>query len=201
MTLDGAYSLNTADEAKAFYDRWAECYEAEMAEHNYATPLRCAQALAEHAVMPSAPLMEIGCGTGLGGAALREAGFETIDGFDISPDMLERARAKNIYRALDLLDLSQPLELPSDTYQNAAGIGVLNPNHMPTTVIDEVLNLLPSGGCFVFSLNDHSLADGRMETRILELTEYNVADLVFKEHGDVLPGIELGGCVYVLKKR
>jgi hypothetical protein len=40
-----------------------------------------------------------------------------------------------------------------------------------------------------------------METRILELTEYGVADLVFKEHGDVLPGIELGGSVYVLKKR
>ena len=201
MTLAGAYSMDSAEEAKAFYDRWAAGYEAEMAENTYATPLRCAKALAEFAETQDGPLAEFGCGTGLGGAALAEAGFSQIEGFDISPDMLEQARAKDIYRNLGLLDLSLALDLPTDTYRNAAAIGVLNPNHMPTTVIDEMLNLLPSGGCLVFSLNDHTLAEGTMETRILELTEYNVADLVFKEHGDVLPGIELGGCVYVLKKR
>ena len=201
MTLKGAYSMSTAGEAKAFYDGWAKGYEAEMAENSYATPLRCAQALAEHALDASAPLVEFGCGTGLGGAALTEAGFSRIDGFDISSDMLEQARAKGIYRALDLIDLSQPVDLPLDSYANAAAIGVLNPNHMPTTVIDGILNLLPPQGCFVFSLNDHSIAEGMMETRLLELTEYNVADIVFKEHGDVLPGIDLGGCVYVLKKR
>lgn len=201
MTLDGAYSMNSADEAKAFYDRWASDYEAEMAGHGYATPMRSAKALAEHASMPWAPVIEFGCGTGLAGAALRDAGFECIDGFDISPDMLAHAQEKQIYRSLDLLDLSQPIELPTDVYQNAAAIGVLNANHMPTTVIDSILGLLPAGGCFVFSLNDHAIAEGTMETRVLELTEYSVADIVFKEHGDVLPGIELGGAVYVLKKR
>ena len=72
---------------------------------------------------------------------------------------------------------------------------------MPSTVFDEILNLLPSGGCFVFSLNDHALAGGTMETRLLELTEHGVADLVFKEHGEHLPGIDLTSSVYVLKKR
>ena len=202
MSLGSAYSLNSAEEAKAFYDRWAAEYEAELAGNGYVTPLRCVQALAGAASMPWAPLAEFGCGTGLGGAALTEAGFECIDGFDISPGMLERAREKGIYRNLELLDLSQPLDdVARDTYQNAAAIGVLNPKHMPTTVLDEILNLLPEGGCFVFSLNDHALADGTMETRLLELTEYGVADLVFKEHGDHLPGTGLTGCVYVLKKR
>ena len=201
MTLDGAYSLDSPDEAKAFYDRWAEGYDAELAENGYITPLRCARALAEFASNPWAPVLEVGCGTGLGGAALTEAGFECIDGFDISPDMLARAQSKEIYRHLDLLDLSQPIELDTETYQNAAAIGVLNANQMPTTVVDEILGLLPSGGCFVLSLNDHALANGQFETRLLELTEFNVADLVFKEHGEHLPGIDLTSSVYVLKKR
>ncbi len=201
MTLDGAYSLNTAEEAQAYYDRWSAGYESELAASGYATPLRCAKALADAASMPWAPLVELGCGTGLGGLALRAAGFECLDGFDISPDMLALAREKDVYRSLDLLDLSQPFELPENTYQNAAAIGVLNPRQMPTTVVDATLDLLPAGGCFVFSLNDHVLADGRMETRLLELTEHGVADLVFKEHGPHLPGIDLTSSVYVLKKR
>ena len=202
MTLGAAYSLQTPEEAKAFYDRWAEDYEAELARNGYVTPLRCAQALADAASMPWAPLVEFGCGTGLGGAVLKEHGFECIDGFDISPEMLEGARGKGIYRSLDTADLSQPLtDIARDTYQNAAAIGVLNPAHMPSTVVDEILGLLPAGGCFVFSLNDHALADGTMETRLLELTEHGVADLVFKEHGAHLPGIDLASSVYVLKKR
>ena len=86
-------------------------------------------------------------------------------------------------------------------YQNAAAIGVLNPQQMPATVIDGMLDILPGGGCLVLSLNDHTLAEGSMETRILELTEYNVADLMFKEHGEHLPGIGLTSSVYVLRKR
>lgn len=202
MSLGSVYSLSSAEEAKAFYDRWAADYETELAKNGYVTPLRCAQALADAASMPWAPLAEFGCGTGLGGAMLREHGFECIDGFDISPGMLEHARSKEIYRSLDIVDLSQPLDdIARDTFQNAAAIGVLNPKHMPATVIDEILNLLPEGGCFVFSLNDHALAEGTFETRLLELTEHGIADLVFKEFGDHLPGTGLTGCVYVLRKR
>ena len=205
MKKDGlgtVYTLGSAQAARAFYDDWAEGYEEELAENGYVTPLRCATALAEHATDPSAPILEIGCGTGLGGLALRAAGFETIDGFDLSPEMLKRAGEKDIYRDLGLVDLSEPLEqLHPGTYANAAAIGVFNPSFMAPTVIDEVLAKLPQGGCFVFSLNDHATADGSFETRILELTEYNVADLVFKEYGEHLPEQHLRSTVYVLKKR
>ncbi|MGD1923064.1 MAG: class I SAM-dependent DNA methyltransferase [Paracoccaceae bacterium] len=200
--LDGAYSLTTTEEAKSFYDGWAAGYEDELAENGYITPQRCAEALAQHASMPWAPLSEFGCGTGLGGLALKAAGFESIDGYDISEEMLAKARAKDVYNVLGTVDLSQPLDgFEPGTYQNAAAIGVLSPAHMQATVIDEILNLLPEGGCFVFSLNDKSLADGSMESRILALTEYNVADLLFKDHGAHLPGIDLQSTVYVLRKR
>lgn len=200
--LGTVYDLATPQAAAEFYGDWAKIYEDELAQNGYVTPARCAAALAEAASLPWAPLIELGCGTGLGGLALRAAGFECIDGVDISPQMLERAAAKDIYRTLGAADLSQPLDwMPDDTYQNAAAIGVLNPNFMPAHLIDWVIDKLPSGGCFVFSLNDHALAGGAMETRVLELTEYAVADLAFREAGDHLPGIDLASTVYVLKKR
>ena len=200
--LGTVYGLTSAEAAAEFYDKWAATYENELAEGGYVTPLRCANALAEHASLPWAPVLELGCGTGLSGLALRDAGFECIDGFDISAEMLTKAREKDVYRSLDRIDLSQPLDpIPVDTYQNAAAIGVLNPNFMPPTVIDDVLDKLPIGGCFVLSLNDHALSQGSMQTRVLELTEHGVADLMFKDYGEHIPGTGLKSTVFVLQKR
>ena len=200
--IEKLYELTSPGEARAFYDTWAADYEAELQAHGYTTPVRCAEALADHAALPWEPVLEVGCGTGLGGVALRAAGFEVIDGFDISEAMLAEARAKGVYRQLAPLDLSQPLDaIEPGTYQNAAAIGVLNPAFMPPTVIDELLAKLPVNGCLVCSLNDRSAADGTMKTRILELTEYGTADLIFKDHGRHMPGLDLQSTVYVLKKR
>lgn len=200
--LDTVYDLTSPEAAAEFYDRWAADYEDELTAGGYVTPLRCAAALAGHASLPWAPLLELGCGTGLSGLALRDAGFDCIDGYDISPEMLAKAAEKKIYRWLGEIDLSQPLDtIPPDTYQNAAAIGVLNPNFMPATLIDQALQQLPAGGCFVLSLNDHALAEGSMQTRILELTEHATADLLFKEYGDHIPGTGLKSTVFVLQKR
>ena len=204
MTKDGlntVYTLDSADAARSFYDDWAEGYEDELNDNGYLTPQRCAAALASCTSDKTAPVLEIGCGTGLGGLALRAAGFAVLDGYDLSPAMLERAGEKGIYRHLDHIDLSQPLEtVQAGIYGHAAAIGVLNPSFMPTTVIDEVLDKLSSGGCFVFSLNDNSASDGSIETRVLELVEHSVADLVFKEYGEHIPEHDLKATVYVLKK-
>lgn len=200
--LDSVYKLNSAKDPQSFYDAWADGYEDELAANGYVTPQRCAEALAAHASSPWAPVAEFGCGTGLGGLALRAAGFDCLDGYDISTEMLARAEAKKIYRTLSVLDMSGPLsDVPEDTYQNAAAIGVFNPSLMPASVVDEILAKLPSGGCFVFSLNDHALRDGSFETRVLELTEHGIADLLVKDHGEHLPGIELQSTVYLLRKR
>ncbi|MEM1160224.1 MAG: methyltransferase domain-containing protein [Pseudomonadota bacterium] len=200
--LDKVYDLTSPELAKGYYDDWATGYDEELTRNQYATPVRCAEALAAHAALPWAPVLELGCGTGLGGIALQAAGFECIDGVDISGNMLAEAEAKEIYRSLVPMDLSQPLdEIDPATYQNIAAIGVLNPAHLPMTLIDEALSKLPSGGCFCFSVNDIAANDGQAETRVLELTEHMVADLVFKEHGKHLPDIDLSSTVYVLKRR
>lgn len=205
MTKDGSetvYARGAADTAEALQDDRASGDDAEAAGNGCATAQRCAEALAAHAAMPWAPVLEIGCGAGLSGAALGAAGFECLDGFDISEGMRAKALATGLYRAVAALDLSEPLDaIDEATYQNAAAISVLNPDVMPPTVIDDILSKLPSGGCFVFSLNDRTGADGSFATRVFELCEYGVADLVHKDIGKCRPEHDLQSTVFVLKKR
>lgn len=199
--LAGAYKISSPEDAKPFYDDWSERYEAEVAENGYATPKRCAEALAAHVADPAGAVMDLGCGTGLSGLALRAAGFGTIDGFDLSEGMLEQARGKGIYRDLAQADLSQPLEMASDLYQNAAAVGCITPEYMPATVLDQILEKLPPGGCFVFSVNDHAASDGTIVGRINELVDCGYAELLFRDYGEHLPEIELKATVYILKRR
>jgi SAM-dependent methyltransferase len=43
---------------------------------------------------------ELGCGTGRTGTWMREHGVEVIDGLDLTPEMLEVARGRGVYRQL-----------------------------------------------------------------------------------------------------
>ncbi|MEM9147065.1 MAG: methyltransferase domain-containing protein [Pseudomonadota bacterium] len=199
--LAGAYKISSPDEAKPFYDDWSQRYEAEVAENGYVTPGRCAEALAAHAADRSAPIMDLACGTGLSGLALKAAGFTQIDGFDLSEGMLERARPKGIYRNLAIADLSQPLKMASDIYDNAAAVGCVSPEYMPPTVLDGILGKLPVGGCLVFSVNDHAAADGSIVGRIHDLIDTGFAELLQSEYGEHLPRIDLKATVYVLRRR
>ena len=51
--------------------------------------------------------VDLACGTGRIGSWLRTHGVETIDGIDLTPEMLERARVRNVYRSLHVGDVTQ----------------------------------------------------------------------------------------------
>lgn len=198
--LENVYDLNTADDTRRFYDDWSDTYDAEVAENGYATPARLAEALAEHVLNKRTPILDLGCGTGISGAALRDAGFETIDGSDFSAPMLAQAKAKGIYRTLLKADLTDPMPFEDGAYKIITAVGVLNPGHGPAEVLDAVLAKLPRAGIFAFSLNDHALADPSYEGRLMDHLDCGAAHLLFKDYGEHLPKIGLKSNVYVLQK-
>lgn len=198
--LDKAYDLQNANATRDFYDEWAASYDAEIAENGYATPARCAEALAG-VVDPATPVLDIGCGTGLSGLALRAAGFLTIDGTDLSPEMLSRAaERRGVYRRLFPGDMNEPLPVEPGAYTAVTAVGVINPGHAPPETIDAVLAILPPGGCFAFSLNDHALADPPFPEKVEQVLSGGAATCLHRAHGPHLPGIDLEATVYVLQK-
>ena len=196
--LDKAYQARDAASTRALYDDWAASYEAEVAENGYATPARCAEALKAHVNSLADPILDFGCGTGLSGLALKLAGFETIDGVDLSAEMLTEARAKNVYR--DLTQIEAGADLPNTNYGAIAAIGVIGAGAAPIDVLHLLMRALPKRGKLVFSFNDHALEDPANLRGVSEWTDCGAAIMLFKEHGDHLPGIGLGSCVYVLEK-
>lgn len=198
--LNKAYGVKDADGVRKLYDDWAATYEAEIAENGYATPGRCAEALAAHMTDNSAPILDFGCGTGLSGLALRLVGFETLDGVDVSADMLKGAKAKGIYRNLSRIEPGADLPGEPGAYAAIAAIGVIGAGAAPIDVFDTLMHHLNQGGFLVLSLNDHALADPANEAKLSEWIDCGAARLLVREHGPHLPGIDLNSNVYVIEK-
>lgn len=196
--LDRVYAARTADETRDIYDDWAASYEVEVSKNGYVTPGRCAAALADVTEDMSAPLLDFGCGTGLSGLALSLAGFKVIDGMDLSAEMLNQARAKQVYR--ETLHVDVGADLPQQAYMSIAAIGVIGAGAAPIAVLDRLVEALPKNGRLVFSFNDHTLEDPVHEARVSEWTDCGAARLLFRERGDHLPGIGMKSNVYILEK-
>lgn len=191
--LGRAYEVAAPEETRALYGRWAATYDREVAENGYAAPARCAEALARHAPLVE-PVLDIGCGTGLSGVALRARGFGAIDGADPSPEMLAKAERTGAYRALRRADPDDPF-MPG-AYRIIAAVGVIGVGAAPVTLFDAAWEALPEGGLLCLTLNDHALARPEFPDRI----DARRAHVLFEEYGPHLPGIDLRSRVYVLRK-
>jgi len=197
--LDKVYAARSQDETREIYDAWAASYEAEVAKNGYVTPGRCAAALAALTPDLHAPVLDFGCGTGLSGLALKLAGFTTIDGMDLSAEMLAQAEAKDIYRTLT--QATGDTEITMGAYPSIAAIGVIGAGAAPISVLDTLMHALDKGGRLVFSFNDHTLEDPVHEARVSEWTDCGAARLLFRERGDHLPGLNMKSNVYILEKK
>jgi predicted TPR repeat methyltransferase len=152
--LDEAYALESEAEAIAFYDRWAEEYDAQVERGlRYVAPRELAETLSRYHAPCDVPVLDVGCGTGLTGSCLRELGFSTIDGLDLSTAMLEKAREKGVYRSLMAADLNAPLALDDGAYGAVVCSGTFTQGHVGPGPIDELLRVLGPGGFFACTVH------------------------------------------------
>ncbi len=143
--LDSAYTLGTAQETKDFYGDWADSYDENFADaRGYTSPSEVARVF--HAAGISGPILDIGAGTGLLGQAL---GSGTIDGIDLSPDMLAVAETKGAYRALFVGDLTGPLDIPSETYDGLVSTGTFTHGHVGAVCLAELWRIARPDALFV----------------------------------------------------
>jgi predicted TPR repeat methyltransferase len=90
----------------ALFDAYADDFDAALTSRlDYRAPALIASALSG---MQFRRALDLGCGTGLCGAALR-AQVEHLEGVDLSPPMIEQARKKGIYNKLDCASIETRL--------------------------------------------------------------------------------------------
>lgn len=197
--LRRVYDLQTQDETDEYYSAWAATYDEEVNRQGYRTPTRCAEALARF-VSLDAPILDIGCGTGISGAALLAAGFTDLSGQDVNLAMLDLARETGIYRTTRLTDLDDPFPFEPGTYAAFAAVGVIGVGAAPASVLTDALRALGSGGHIVFSYNDRALGLVEYTAVVEDALASGVAEQVFSERGPHFEGLGTQSTVYVLRR-
>jgi predicted TPR repeat methyltransferase len=168
LGLDDAYGVETPEDNVRLYAEWASTYEDDfVAAYGYVLHLRVVERLAKMLTERDAPVLDIGCGTGIGGLALRELGFHVVDGVDISRSMLDMAAAKHLadgvpaYRNLHQADLTIEPALPYTEYAGLMSAGTFTHGHLGADSLELVWQLARAGGVAAIAVNaNHYESEG-----------------------------------------
>jgi SAM-dependent methyltransferase len=90
-------------DVRSGYGEWVSTYEQTVED---AMDIHLLEALSAVPWATIANAADLGCGTGRTGAWLRERGIGSVDGVDLTPEMLDRARARQVYERLIEADVS-----------------------------------------------------------------------------------------------
>jgi predicted TPR repeat methyltransferase len=164
--LQNTYDTNTATDAKnsqevaEIYDNWAEDYEQRILSYGYSTPAVAAGFFGRYVDPREETVLDAGAGTGMMGEILAPLGYQDLVGIDISPEMLELARKKGMYKELRQMELGRQLDLPTDAFSAVVSTGVFAAGHAPPESFEELLRTTRAGGHMIFSVRTDVYEDG-----------------------------------------
>lgn len=135
------------------YARFADHYEANMCgDLNYEAPLRLHEALdACPGLGSSLDILELGCGTGLAAPYLRRRA-RTLLGIDLSPQMIEKARATGAYDELVTTEITQWLREDTRDFDLVAAADTLIYFGDLRQVLAPAVQRLRDGGVIAFTV-------------------------------------------------
>lgn len=99
-------------DVRSGYGEWVATYEDTVKD---AMDIELLDGLQEVDWAAMSTAADLGCGTGRTGAWLRAHGVEAIDGVDLTPEMLDRARERGAHRSLTEADVTDT-GLDADAY-------------------------------------------------------------------------------------
>jgi predicted TPR repeat methyltransferase len=143
-----------ASYVRELFDQYAPRFDADLeGQLGYRTPALLAGLLHAHGVAADARhrVLDLGCGTGLSGVALRPFA-RVLTGLDLSPRMLAAARSRGLYDALEEADLLEWLPRHAGAFDLVAAADVLNYLGDLAPALRGMRGALDAGGMAAFSL-------------------------------------------------
>ena len=197
---DQLWTPHTVEETQKIYADWANSYDKDVADWGYATPGRIAMALRQSNANVDKPVLDYGCGTGLCGIALKSAGFDVVDGTDISPEMLTKAESRGVYRQVWKGEPGSLGHIQAGDYPIIAACGVVSLGAAPPETLDLLIDALAPGGLLAFSFNEATMADRSYTDKLDVAVLAPDLELAFEEDGPHLPEKNMNSTVYVLRR-
>ncbi|MEM7710667.1 MAG: methyltransferase [Pseudomonadota bacterium] len=184
---------------RALYDDWAARYDVDMTEAGMVGPARVPEMVAALAPDRNILIWDFGCGTGLCGEALASAGYGEIRGTDISPGMIEIARAKGVYRDLVLADPDAAITIPDGT-DVVTACGSICVGAAPASVLGQVSRAMAPGAWLIATLNDDTIRDADHVGALAALQIDGTMRLERAEYGLQMPALGRGATVVALRR-
>lgn len=177
--LEHCYDLKSNHDVRAFYQQRAGEYDTVLREGvGYVAPEVTARIFAGHVEDRAARIVDLGCGTGFVGQALRAYGYSRVDGADFAECMLDEARAKGVYRDLLQLDLNDPAALDGRRYDAAISVGAFGEAHIDADALDGVLPFVARGGVFCVCVNERCIGEIGFGAKFREMHDRGAVEIL-----------------------
>ena len=162
LGLDEAYSVQTPEDNKRLYAKWAATYDSSFVDaKQYRYPKAISEVFDQVVTESVVRVLDIGTGTGLTGMYfLRLRPTVVLDGMDISPEMLEQAALKTrtdgsaVYRQLYERDLTCDVPNENAPYEALISSGTFTHGHLGPECLRNLLPLLAHDGWLVVGVNN-----------------------------------------------
>ena len=139
---------------RTLFDQYAPRFDRALADLSYSAPEKLREAVTKHGNRFGA-MVDLGCGTGLAGAALRPH-IDWLVGVDLSSKMIEEARRKGLYDRLAVSDIAAFLaEQPAASADLVIAADVFAYIADFAEVCAAVARVLKEGGLFGFTVETH----------------------------------------------
>jgi predicted TPR repeat methyltransferase len=160
--IEATQTAMSADYVRAVFDQYAPIFDVSLAALSYSGPHLLLQAVAQLCsaqgrTMQFPRMLDLGCGTGLAGAAFRpHVGW--MAGVDLSGRMIAQARHKALYDTLEVADLSEAMATRAAEGDRAdlivaADVLIYCADLYP--VMARAADVLAIGGLFAFTVETH----------------------------------------------
>lgn len=168
-----AYSCQSIDELKQFYDGSAHNYDSYVKENGYVLPRKVALKASLSLTGGPRSVLDVGCGTGLLGPEIRSLrpSWE-LTGVDISAEMLKIAehRADSIgnkyYKTVMMADMTRRHSFMQNSFDVLISAGTFTPNHLGPEHLTMMLDYLKTHGCVFISVNLGHFRDTKFDEKL-----------------------------------
>lgn len=175
--LSWIYQTNDQHSLEDKYNAWSRSYDHDLDQPYRSCAVQSAHALAKVVPNQEASILDLGAGTGMVGEALADLGYTKITAVDLSEEMLEIARKKQVYTALHQGNLEEPLTfLAAESFDAMISVGVFTFGHAHPYALRNLFPLLKSGGHFILTVRKDYHDSNEFLSAVLEELSWSLVN-------------------------
>jgi predicted TPR repeat methyltransferase len=186
---------------QALFDDWASTYDRDLVDDlGYVADAEACRHFISLVTDRQARILDAGCGTGLVGRRLKQAGYNNVHGNDYSEKMLDEARATGAYQSLEQHDLTLPVET-DQPYDAAISVGVFAFSVPSAEHLVNITRSLKPDGIAVVTVNGKAWKEADWESKLDGFNQdYPDARLVDVQTIDYLTADGIDGRLLTLER-